>query len=42
MNKEKEKETKDDQVVSLLLQIKEELAELKEKLEKQLVDKKQE
>lgn len=38
----KEKETKEDQLVSLLMQIRKELAEIKEKLEKQLVDKKQE
>lgn len=39
---DREKESREDQLVSLLKEIKRELVELKEKLEKQLVDKKQE
>lgn len=39
---EKEKETKGDQLISLLKEIRKELSEIKEKLEKQLIDKKQE
>lgn len=39
---EKEKEPKEGQLVSLLMQIRKELQEIKEKLEKQLADKKEE
>lgn len=37
-----EKDTKQEQLVSLLKQIRKELQDIKEKLEKQLVDKRQE